>query len=67
MHFHILQLYNNCLLTYFHIKISARIRQAENVFSISTVIFWVSLSIPMVFLILALYYACNMPEIVGST
>ena len=48
-------------------KISVRADEVENIFFISIVYFWVSLSMIMVFLISALYYAYNMLEIVGST
>ena len=51
-------------------KIIVRVHKAENVlytFPKAQCFFWVSVSMLMVFLILALHYACNMLEIVGST
>ena len=67
MYVNVLLLQNTCSLTYFQIKIFVHVDEAENIshafFKHS--VFWIRLS--MVFLILALYYACNMFEIVEST
>ena len=70
MYLHVLPFYNICSLTYFNIKIVIRVHKAENVlhtFPSAQCFFWVSVSMLLVFLILALYYACNILEIVGTT
>ena len=62
MYVHILLFYNIWLLRYFFIKIFLHVDETEISCTIflSIVFFWVSLGMLMIFLISALYYACNM-------
>ena len=55
------------VLPYQNICTCSQNRKCRTRVSISTVFFWVSVSMLLVFLILALCYACNILEIVGTT
>ena len=69
MYAHVVPLQNICPITYFQIKILVCVDEAENILHAFLFVYcflWVSLSMFMVFLISALYYASNMLEIVES-
>ena len=69
MYVQVLPFYNICLLTYFHVKIFVGVHKAENVLHsfYEHSIFLGQHQYAYGFLISALYSACNMLEIVGSS